>query len=208
MWFLLWVLGIAHEPYYFDRRIHNLGNVGALGRVHASVARPATWLIDTLAYDGRDVRREVLDVFVPRGNVVVDLCCGTGTSTHQNGIGVDTSPAMLSVARWHGGPSRRYVEANAETYGHEDEFDVATVFFSLHEMPAWARHRVLSNARRIASGPVIVCDIAPSYRPSTAMLRGEPYLEEYLGRIVEELEEHGAERIEEYLPGHVLLAVL
>ena len=81
----MWMLALlaAAPPYWRDPRIHNLGNVGAGGGLHAARAPLATRVIDRVAYDGRDVRQEALDARVPRTATVVDLCCGVGTSTRR-----------------------------------------------------------------------------------------------------------------------------
>jgi hypothetical protein len=47
------------NEYWFDARIHTLGNVGFLGAVHAACAPITTKLIDVLAYDGIDIRQKV-----------------------------------------------------------------------------------------------------------------------------------------------------
>jgi SAM-dependent methyltransferase len=171
----------GERPYYFDRRMHTLGNTGVGGVVHAALAPAATRCIDLLAYGGRDVRAEVARAHVRPGDTVVDLCCGTGTSTLPGAVGVDTSGAMLRVARCRRRDAT-FVMANAESVVAPAAFDVATIFFALHEMPRHARLAVLTNARRLARR-VVVCDIASTYTASGAMLRGEPYLLDYLRHI-------------------------
>jgi hypothetical protein len=47
------------NEYWFDKRIHTLGNVGLGGGLHAAVAPLSTKLIDFLAYDGVDLRGKV-----------------------------------------------------------------------------------------------------------------------------------------------------
>jgi hypothetical protein len=50
----------AHgEEYWYDQRIHRLGNVGFWGAVHAACAPASTKLIDILAYDGMNIRQKV-----------------------------------------------------------------------------------------------------------------------------------------------------
>jgi hypothetical protein len=52
-----WGVDYDHpNEYWFDARIHTLGNVGFGGAVHAACAPFATKLIDMLAYDGVDIR--------------------------------------------------------------------------------------------------------------------------------------------------------
>lgn len=141
----------VRPPYWEDPRIHSLGN----GKVHATLARAATKLIDLVSYNGRDIRKELLAKHAA-GCSVVDLCCGTGTSTPYGGVGIDTSPAMIREAIWRRGPTQSFCVANAETYGENNAFDVATIFFALHEMPQEARLKVLKNATRIARKRVLV----------------------------------------------------
>jgi hypothetical protein len=42
--------------YWYDSRIHTLGNIGFLGAVHAALAPLSTKIIDNVAYDGQNVR--------------------------------------------------------------------------------------------------------------------------------------------------------
>jgi hypothetical protein len=50
----------AHgEEYWYDQRIHTLGNVGFWGAVHAASAAATTKVIDIISYDGMDVRQKV-----------------------------------------------------------------------------------------------------------------------------------------------------
>lgn len=99
------------DEYWFDERIHTLGNVGFWGGVHAALAPFSTKLIDVLAYDGIDIRakvaQELSGVVVKSQARVVDLCCGVGFSTRalreafpdaEEVIGVDTSAQMVSMA--------------------------------------------------------------------------------------------------------------
>lgn len=47
------------NEYWFDDRIHTLGNHGFWGAVHAAAAPLSTKIIDVAAYNGRDVRKMV-----------------------------------------------------------------------------------------------------------------------------------------------------
>lgn len=173
-------LALSEHPYWMNSRIHVLGNTGPGGWIHAAIAPLATRVIDQVAHGGVNVRKRVLGQ-IPSKFRAVDLCCGTGESCAAHAvcsIGVDTSEPMLAIAR------RRYqrtkfVRGNAETWGAADSAEVVTIMYGLHEMPRGARRRVLSNAIRIATREVFVLDICPSYRPSAAMLLGEPYLAGY-----------------------------
>lgn len=193
-------------PYWNDPRIHQLGN----GKIHAMVARPATWFINRIAYNGRDIRKELLED-IGSSESVVDLCCGTGTSTRVGGdtIGVDTSEDMLREARWRRGKYGSFVLGNAETWGETNCCDVATIFFALHEMPQYARRNVLKNAQRIARRRVIVCDISPAKIPSEQMLKGEPYILEYQENIVSDiLSFTNTSLMGDIIPGRVMVCFI
>jgi SAM-dependent methyltransferase len=200
------------RPYFFDRRIHNLGNVGPGGALHALMAPLATWAITQSAYGGVEPR-EWLWRMLPASAHVVDLGCGTGTSTPVGGLGVDTSPAMVRLARAYRcseareGRATRFAVGNAETYGDDDAFDVATVAFVLHEMPREARLASIRNAMRVATSAVHIMDIAPSYVPRAMMLSGEPYLPCYLSHVEDDVREATDGRLvvrTDVVPEHVV----
>lgn len=54
------ILGLNSTPYYFDNRIHNLGNIGIKRKIHAEIAYFSTKIIDKLRYNGRDIRVEIM----------------------------------------------------------------------------------------------------------------------------------------------------
>lgn len=47
------------DEYWYDQRIHTLGNIGLTGALHAALAPVSTKIIDLKAYEGIDVRRKV-----------------------------------------------------------------------------------------------------------------------------------------------------
>jgi hypothetical protein len=99
------------EEYWFDTRIHTLGNHGFWGAVHAAMCPLATKVIDVASYQGIDVRQQLaqeLSTMVHKQQArVLDLCCGVGISTRalQTAfpdatalIGMDTSKEMVGVS--------------------------------------------------------------------------------------------------------------
>ena len=206
--------------YYYDSRIHNFGNVGLGGRLHSLIAPYATTMIDNKCYNSVNIRQVILSKYnqdfykkhekLPK---IIDLCCGTGTSTAPNQLGIDTSEAMISAAtsskaltsaakKTHA----QFIIGNAENYGHEDEFDTSTIMFAFHEMPNYAHHKIIKNAKKISKHDIIIVDISPNYRPSKLMLSGEPYLLNYKATIHELLTQHQFTYLE-YIPNHVGLWV-
>ncbi|KAL1495390.1 hypothetical protein AB1Y20_016759 [Prymnesium parvum] len=167
----------AHS-YWDDPRIHNFGNVGWRGLLHAMVVPVATHAIDQLAYAGVDVRRVVHDSFVrERLSAAVK-----SPPPPRRLVGVDTSEQMLALARLRR-PEAEFVRGNAEVWGEARCCDVASVMYAMHEMPRGARRRVLRNALRLARARVLVVDIWPGFKPTPMMLSGEPYVLDYLKNI-------------------------
>ena len=108
-------------PYYYNPDIHNFGNIGIGGKIHAELGPLFTKIIDNTAYDGRDIRSEIMEPY--QNKKVIDLCCGTGLSTLDNNLGIDTSNEMLNVARRYNKNSL-FKYGNAETFGNYKEFDL------------------------------------------------------------------------------------
>ena len=172
------------RPYYYDRRIHNLGNLGFSGMIHAESALLSTWVIDRIRYNGINIRKEIMDEY--KNDKILDLCCGIGVSTLDNNMGVDTSPEMLKVARRinrEQNTNKQFYLANAENFKPKQEFDIVSCMFAFHEMPLYAHNRIIENALKIARREVIVVDIASDYKPKEIMLSGEPYLIDYMSTI-------------------------
>ena len=167
-------------PYYYNPDIHNFGNIGIGGKIHAELGPLFTKMIDNIQYDGRDIRSEIMEPY--KNKKVIDLCCGTGLSTLDNNLGIDTSNEMLSVAKRYNNKCN-FKYGNAEFFGNNKEFDIATCFFSFHEMPNYAHLNIIKNCKRIAREEIIIVDISPKYTPSNIMLSGEPYLLNYLDTI-------------------------
>ena len=195
--------------YHRNPRMHSLGNHGVGGFVHALLAPLATSIITQGAYVGWEPR-EWLQTGLRHHARVADLGCGVGTSTRD--IGVDASAEMVRMARiYHSGAT--FEQADAETWGDDDSCDAATLCFVLHEAPLRGRRRLLHNAVRISRSVVCVMDICPTYKPSKAMLWGEPYVLEYQSHIEYDVRAV-ADRTQRVavrhvvVPGHVVLWML
>jgi len=212
----------AKPKYYYDRRIHNFGNIGLGGQLHSLLAPYATKLIDDKCYNSVNIRQAILSKYnqdfynkherIPK---LIDLCCGTGTSTATNQLGIDTSDKMISAATLSAATlsaapisksNTKFIKGNAENYGQLQEFDTATLMFAFHEMPNYAHHKIIKNAKKITKHETIIVDISPNYSPSKLMLSGEPYLLNYKATIQELLQKHQFTYLE-YIPNHVGLWV-
>jgi ubiquinone/menaquinone biosynthesis C-methylase UbiE len=203
--------------YYYDPRIHNFGNIGLGGQIHSMLAPYATKVIDKKCYNSVNIRQYILSKYsqafykkyekLPK---IIDLCCGTGTSTASNQLGIDSSLPMITQAKKiHNNKQAiktQFIIGNAENYGQEDEFDTSTLMFAFHEMPNYAHHKIIKNAKKITKHDIIIVDISPNYSPSKLMLIGEPYLLNYKATIQQLLTQHQFTYLE-YIPNHVGLWV-
>ena len=193
---------LLNTPYYYNPTIHNFGNVGIGGKIHAELAPFATKLIDILRYDSINIRKEIVNQNNDnQDKKFLDFCCGIGESTAENSIGIDTSNEMLNVAKKHNKNSQFY-NGNAENFKPGEEIDIVTCMFAMHEIPYFAQEKIIDNAVSIAKEKVIFVDISSDYTPSDIMLSGEPYLKEYIKNIEKLLENFEKKEIVE---NHVTL---
>ena len=167
-------------PYYYNNCIHNMGNTGPMVILHAALAPTFTKIIDSKAYNGKNIRKEVYGSIESKS--IVDLCCGVGYSTKPGMIGIDTSNEMLRFANFYN-PDRQYLFGNAENFGEDNQFNVVTCMFAFHEMPNSGHRKIIDNAIRISTEQVIIVDISTNYKPSKLMLAGEPYILNYIDTI-------------------------
>ncbi len=203
--------------YPYNAKIHNLGNIGFKGAIHAEMSPIFTKLIDIKAYNNRNIRQEIIDKLennYPNKNTkegpknkILDLCCGVGISTAQYGI--DTSPEMINKAKRHF-PNKKFAVENAENFwrsNHLEFFrnlDIVTCMFAFHEMPEYAHEKIIDNSLRLASKKVLIMDISPEYKSSKLMLNGEPYLLDYQKSIEKTMDKYSFERTD-YIPNHVTI---
>ena len=193
-------------PYYFNPKMHSLGNIGIGGMIHAEAALFATKTIDNIRYRGKNIRKDVYQEYVNNNKTMLDLCCGIGISTAPGNLGIDTSIEMINVAKRHSKNTKskkKFIVANSETYRPNKKIDIVTCMFGFHEIPQLAQINIINNALRIAQEEFIIVDIAPNYKnkkPPKLMLDGEPYLIDYLNNIQNILFDF-EETI--YIPNHV-----
>ena len=104
------------------------------------------------------------------GALILDIGCGTGTNLHLyqkagcKVCGIDSSPAMLEVARKNLGQHAELRLGDASQMPYPDDmFDLITVMFTLHEMPSQIRADVMSEIFRVMKddGRVLLIDYHP-----------------------------------------------
>ena len=196
----------------FHPRVHNIGNTGIGGVLHARGARFATRMIDLVAYQDVNMRElvaEGLHQCLYPGASILDVGCGVGTMTRELlqknfcVTGVDASQEMVSEAQ-HANPRAAFHVLNAISVTREHASRAAVVCMVFHEMPPKAHRDVVLHLLSVAE-EVWVIDVEPSYQPSDAFLFGEPYLDAYLCTIEDTmhgLREHDVATFE-VIPGRV-----
>ena len=196
------IINKIETPYYYNPNIHNFGNIGMGGYVHARLAPIARRVIDYSRYNGENIREHILEPYASTNMSQLDLCCGIGDSTMINGVGIDTSNEMLDMAtRLYN--NKQFYNRNAEFVRFNNrKFSIVTSMFALHEIPHDARNNIIKNAKFNAELEVIIVDISSSYTPSKMMLSGEPYLLEYLSNIDRQMLTHNFIKTN-YIKNHV-----
>jgi len=122
-----------------------------------------------------------LRMFLPKaGMSILDVGCGTGShlAFYQrydvNLFGIDTSPAMLSVARKRLGDGAELYQGSATQMPYPDaSFDLIISMLVLHEMDHPIRLAVLDEMKRVLkpSGRVLLIDFNPGRVTSFEGLR-------------------------------------
>lgn len=156
-------------PSYYNQPFHSIE--GGYLNIDAAVSYdPITQYVlppgETL------VRQELLDRIRANPRRILDLGCGTGSTTvmlkqrfpQAEVIGLDLSPYMLVVAEDKAkklGLSIQFCHANAEQTGFPDaSFDLVTASLLFHETPPEVSQRILQEAFRLlqSGGEVIILD--------------------------------------------------
>ena len=202
---------LSYYPY--NPNIHNFGNVGFKGRIHAELAPLFTKVIDIKAYNGRNIRQEIIEDLNPKKNKILDICCGIGISTAENAYGIDTSQQMLQKARREF-KNKNFLRANAENIKMKDlqdkfninfdKFDYITCMFAFHEMPPEAHEIIIENSINLVKKEIIILDISSDYKSSRLMRTGEPYLLKYLKTIDDTMNRYSFSKTN-YIPKHATL---
>ena len=186
---------IEMAPYH--PKIHGYSNIGFLGDIHAKGVPIATKIIDVLAYNKRNVRKEIADelfkISNPTSNVI-DLGSSTGMMTtslwdagFKNLSALDASPQMLKYAKMRLPKEVDLVLGNAGI--DVPVGDIYVCSFVMHELPSVARNAILKNVydKMSDDGMLLIVDIHQTYTPKEVMLQGEPFCLDYIKNFDEEI---------------------
>ena len=133
--------------------------------------RTARWYDPLFEPLNTDLRQIGIKMLPPiKGMSVLDVGCGTGTYLdlyQQAGcevFGIDSSPAMLQVARQKLGDRATLELGDASQMPYsEGTFDLVIVTLVFHEMPNPTRSTVISESKRVLkeNGRMLIIDYHP-----------------------------------------------
>ncbi|MGJ3252429.1 MAG: class I SAM-dependent methyltransferase [Elainellaceae cyanobacterium] len=184
---------LEYPAYYQTQNFHGIEN-GYLSVDAAVTYDPVTQY--AVPPNEQWVRQELVNRIRCRPQRILDLGCGTGSTTlllkrafpHAEVIGIDLSPYMLVVAdqKAHAdGMAIQFKHGNAEQTGFPDEsFDVVTASLLFHETPPLIARTILQECFRLlrTGGEVLILDGNQSVLRQTNWLTEifeEPYIKDY-----------------------------
>jgi ubiquinone/menaquinone biosynthesis C-methylase UbiE len=184
---------VEYPKYYVSQNFHGIEN-GYLNPSAAFSYDPVTQYV--LPPNEGWVRQELLDRIRCQPRRILDLGCGTGSTTrllkqkfpNAEVIGVDLSPYMLAVAAdkaQQAGLDIQFQQHNAEQTTFADvSFDLVTASLLFHETPPSVSCRILEECFRLlkAGGEVLILDGNQGTLRQTEWLSNifeEPYIRAY-----------------------------
>jgi ubiquinone/menaquinone biosynthesis C-methylase UbiE len=131
----------------------------------------ARWYDKVFEPINKGLRLIGLRMFLPKkGMSILDVGCGTGTHLdfykryNCNLYGIDTSPAMIEVAKQRlGKEANLYLGSASEMPYPDDSFDLVLSMLVLHEMDPPTRFAVLDEIKRVMkyTGRLLLIDFNP-----------------------------------------------
>lgn len=184
---------LNYPDYYRTGNFHGIEN-GYLTSSAAVTYDPITQYV--LPPNETWVRQALLDAVQVRPRRILDLGCGTGSTTlmlkrafpDAEVIGLDLSPYMLVMAdrkATEAGLNIRWQHGNADSTPFADSsFDLVTIALLFHETPPAIAKAILREAFRLlkSGGQAIVLDGSQNSMRHTDWLMDifeEPYIRDY-----------------------------
>jgi ubiquinone/menaquinone biosynthesis C-methylase UbiE len=190
---------LVYPEYYSSQNFH--GIEGGYLNPHAAVSYdPITQYV--LPPNETVVRQGLIDVVRVKPRRILDLGCGTGSTTlmlkqafrEAEVIGLDLSPYMLVVAEikaQKAGLNIEWRHGNAESTNFPDaSFDLVTASLLFHETPTAVSRAILQESFRLlkVGGQVVILDGNQKTLRQTEWLTEvfeEPYIKSYAAGSVD-----------------------
>ena len=160
---------LSYPDYYSSQHFHGIRE-GYLNPIAAITYDPVTKI--TSPHHEGWIRRQLLAWVKDQPRQILDLGCGTGSSTlllkqafpNATVIGLDLSPYMLVMAQYkaqQAGLDIQWQQGLAEATDWESaRFDLVTASFLFHEMPPAVSQTVLQEGLRLLKpdGQILILD--------------------------------------------------
>ncbi|MEM6423988.1 MAG: class I SAM-dependent methyltransferase [Cyanobacteria bacterium P01_D01_bin.128] len=184
---------VAYPDYYLGQNFHGIEG-GYLTTSAAITYDPITQYV--LPPTEQWVRQSLIDAVAVTPRRILDLGCGTGTSTRMlkqafpdaEVIGLDLSPYMLVMAKEKAQRSRLEIQWHhglAEaTHLPSQSVDLITLNLLFHEVPSAIAEKILQECFRLltSGGEVLILDGKPEALQQLPWLMDifeEPYIQDY-----------------------------
>jgi ubiquinone/menaquinone biosynthesis C-methylase UbiE len=184
---------LIYPAYYTQENFHGIEG-GYLTREAAITYDPITQYV--LPPGENWVRQEILKAIQVSPRQILDLGCGTGSTTlllkecypNAQVTGIDLSPYMLAMANYKAeqkGLEINWLHRRAEaTRLPDNSFDLVTVSLLFHETPPYITQAIIKEAFRllVAGGQLIILDGSQNTLRDTLWLTEifeEPYIKAY-----------------------------
>lgn len=190
---------LSYPDYYSSQNFHGIEG-GYLNQGAAVSYDPITQY--ALPPNETLVRQSLIDAIQVKPRRILDLGCGTGSTTlmlkqafpHSEVIGLDLSPYMLVMAEYkanQAGLNIQWRHGKAEQTGFPDaSFDLVTASLLFHETPPAAAQAILRECFRLLTtgGEVLILDGNQQVLRQTEWLTQifeEPYIHSYATESVD-----------------------
>ena len=137
--------------------------------------------------DTSNIRKLIIDSQGPHKKIL-DIGCGMGysTSTTPGSLGIDVNKRNIKKAR-DLFPNKNFRRSFINIKNSDEEYDIVTSMFFLHEIPQFIRKKVIRESITIAKERVVIVDIDPDYDAKLSMSKNKPYLTDYFKNCRDDL---------------------
>jgi len=125
--------------------------------------------------------RELIIEAQGHGKRILDIGCGDGysTSPSEGSIGIDLSKNNIVSAK-EIFPNKVFKHSFINAKDRNEEYDIVTCMFYLHNVPQYLRAKIIDSAIEIAKERVVIVDISPDYIVEDELLGRNPNIPDYI----------------------------
>ena len=129
--------------------------------------------------DTSNIRKLIIDSQGPHKKIL-DVGCGFGYSTSNTpgSVGIDINKRNIKKAR-DIFPDKTFRHSFINIKNSDEEYDIVTSMFFLHEVPQYIRKKIIKESINMAKERVVIVDIDPEYDAKLSMSKNKPYLTDY-----------------------------